>query len=1130
MIRDDATEAQVRAAAPYDSTWLSANAGSGKTRVLTDRVARLLLKGVPPERILCLTYTKAAASEMQNRLFRRLGEWAMLEDRALAAELDTLGVEVSDNSPTARRHARTLFARAIETPGGLKIQTIHSFCAALLRRFPLEAGVSPQFTEMDDRAGKILRDEVLEELADGPHVGLVDGIARHLSGDDPADLLQEIAANAELFARPLEPADLKQALGLARDANAVQACAIAFDGGEADLLATVCPLLDGESPTMKTLARALRGLDMTSPGLSEHEALCALMLRKADDLPKPSLLTKNARKALGPLADEVMALAQRVADAKLHLQAIDAAEKARCLCDFARVFLPEYEDRKLRLGWLDFDDLILKARRLLTDPSVAQWVLFRLDGGIDHILVDEAQDTSPAQWDVVRLLTQEFTAGVGARADTERTIFVVGDKKQSIYSFQGADPAAFDRMRGHFDQQLSQVGKRLFPRDLLFSFRSATPILRLVDQAFSGEAAQGVGGETHHRAFRSDLPGRVDLWPVVEKSDTPEEAHWTDPVDRLGADDPNVVLARRIAQRIGAMIGTPLPDGKGGTRPIRAGDFLILVQRRRELFHEIIRAGKEQGLPMAGSDRLRLGGELAVRDLSALLAFLATNEDDLSLAAALRSPLFGWDEAQIYDLAQGRGKSYLWAQLRARHDSFAQTLAVLQDLRDNTDFLRPFDLLERILTRHGGRQRLLAQLGPEAQDGIDALQAQALAYERSDIPSLTGFLGWLASDDVDIKRQLDSNSDLIRVMSVHGAKGLEAPIVILPETQKRKNEVRNEILKLDTQEGPPVPVWKTGKNQSPLPMTTSREAQERRQLEERMRLLYVAITRAEQWLIVAAAGDVGTGPESWYNIVQDAMQHDGAAPLIHDGAAGLRLQFGHWPADPPAAAEPGTPPTDRPDVGARPLPAYAVTQAAVPPRPAAPLSPSELGGAKALAGEGQDEATALRRGRSIHMLLELLPALPTEERHDTGIALLAAGPDRAQDDEARALLAEAVGVLDAPQLAALFRPETLAEVEVAARLPDGRQLRGIVDRLIVTQEAITIVDFKTNRMVPETPDAVPDGLLRQMGAYAFALGEIHPGRRIECAILWTRSAQLMPLPRPLLERALQAALAEDVAP
>ncbi|MFV1591744.1 double-strand break repair helicase AddA [Phaeobacter sp. JH20_36] len=1114
--RDAASEAQFRAARPDASTWLAANAGSGKTKVLTDRVARLLLRGVQPQHILCLTYTKAAASEMQNRLFKRLGEWAMLGDEALTTALTELGAQ-DVISAEGMAQARTLFARAIETPGGLKIQTIHSFCASLLRRFPLEAGVSPQFSEMDDRAAVLLRAEVVEaiaESADRFEADLIGKLARQVTDSDFETLTAAICQRRSDFDAPLDRAGLLTLFDLPEgfDTGALEDGV--FLGGEGDLLARTCTMLEQGSSTDIKAAAKLRKI--TEPTCADLPILESVFLTgaaakapfsaKIDAFP-----TKKLRENNVALMDQLEPLMRRVEAARAQRLALAAVEKSLVLHDFAAVFLPEYDRRKQLRGWLDFDDLILKARQLLNDPAVAAWVLYRLDGGIDHILVDEAQDTSPVQWDVIEKLAQEFTAGEGARSDVERTIFVVGDKKQSIYSFQGADPDAFDRMQAEFADRLAETGSALQNAALEFSFRSSAAILGLVDLVFKDSPGAGFHRDALHRAFKSELPGRVDLWPVVDKIDTEEERDWTDPVDRPGARHHTVILAEQIANTIKEMIDNKVTLPEDGPerssfqrRPVQAGDFLILVQRRSEIFSEIIRACKKAELPIAGADRLKIGAELAVKDLAALLSFLATPEDSLSLAAALKSPLFGWNEQALFDLAHRReGGSYLWTALRDRAAEYPDTMAILDDLRGQTDFLRPYDLIERILTRHGGRQRLLGRLGPEAEDGINALLSQALAYERTDIPSLTGFLVWMQADDLEIKRQMGAAGNMIRVMSVHGSKGLEAPIVILPDTAKRKPPRDDEIMRAEA-----GPMWKLPSALMPQVMHGAREAAQDKARNERLRLLYVALTRAEKWLIVAAAGELSKDGDSWYQMVERALREAGASPYQTSYGEGLRLQHGDWDGLPFHSAAPVVPLQPQlPDVFRHAPPPY------TPPVPT--LSPSNLGGAKALPGDlGQDEEAAKARGSRLHRLLEHLPGTGKEMWPQLAETLLAGHEDTAE------LLAEATRVLTTPELQEIFAPDTLAEVAVSADL-DGRRIHGVIDRLIVTPKRVLAIDFKSNATVPSRPETCPEGLLRQMGAYAHALATLYPDRQIETALLWTRTASLMALPHDIVSSALK---------
>ncbi|MEM9974128.1 MAG: double-strand break repair helicase AddA [Pseudomonadota bacterium] len=1114
-VRDEATLSQIRAADPTQSVWLSANAGSGKTRVLTDRVARLLLGGVPPQNILCLTYTKAAASEMQNRLFQRLGAWAMLPEAKLIAALDELGAD----RQTSVSDARTLFARAIETPGGLKIQTIHSFCAALLRRFPLEAGLSPQFQEMDESAQRHLIADVLETVALGDEEGALSTLAQFFSGDDLVPLAAEVAGKRHAFDTPLSVANAARCYGLpagfgedtlaqgllaAEPARAIAAGISALhtgsarDQGAADKLEAI----DLAQPAPSVIA-ALEPIFLFGSGARQHQA-------RLDALP-----TKATREAHPEATVALHTLMEAIETLRPKRIALAAAQRTGALHRFAAVFLAEYAAEKQRRGWLDFDDLVLRSVALLSQSEAADWVRFRLDGRIDHVLVDEAQDTSLLQWRLVELLTEEFGAGEGARGDARR-LFVVGDKKQSIYSFQGADAQAFDAMEDRFRGRLQAAGG-MQSRSLDFSFRSAQAILDTVDATF--EDAAGIGAGSRHRAFFAEMPGRVDLWPLIPKAEAPEEGDWTDPVDRPAANHEAITLADGIAGEIRRLVDDPtavLPRAKGPPRRITEGDFLILVQGRSgsgDMFRAIIRACKAHGLAVAGADRLKIAGELAVRDLRALLAFLALPEDSLSLAAALRSPLFGWSEQALFTLAAHRESTYLWPALRGAAQAHPDTLVILEDLRREADFLRPFDLLERILIRHQGRARLLAQLGPEAEDGIDELLTQALTYEQQDVPSLTGFLAWLDGEDVEVKRQLDSAGGRIRVMTVHGAKGLESPVVILPDTLRGPRAGRNNVILDDTGHAH----WRTLKDETPELLRTASEAVAEADRLERERLLYVAMTRAENWLIVCGAGTSGKGGGTWYDAVAAGLERTGSGPVPTPAGQGKRHFTGAWPE----TAEPSQEPTETPFPELLPS---ASAHAPVPNDAPTPLAPSDLGGEKALPGEPA-VGDALRHGRLVHRLLEHLPGIPGPKRRAFAEQILATGDDIADPGESSQILAEVGPLLEHPDLAHVFGAGALAEVEITAEIDalGGHRIRGAIDRLIVEPNRITAIDFKTNSVVPQAPGEVPEGLLRQMGAYAAALEQVYPGREIGTAILWTRAPALMHLPHDIVMAALARA-------
>ena len=1095
MSLDDSTRAQRRAARPGYSTWLVANAGSGKTKVLTERVARLLLAGVQPQRILCLTYTKAAASEMQNRLFRTLGSWTMLSNGRLAEELAGLG-EPGPFPDDLLAQARTLFARAVETPGGLKIQTIHSFCSTVLRRFPLEAGVSPDFKEIDDRLAKLLQREVLEELALADDPGMV-AMARYQTGEELDKWLGQVIRWKEALTQPKTKKEIFDDFEVPDgfDLNAYSARYLS-DPDE-DVIEAVMKLLSGGGKNDNSLAQKLRNVslgNLTMNGIAVLED--ALVFGSTTKNPftakSKTLPTKAGKGALGPeLTSALHDLMSRVAEGLSLRRALAAAEKTVALHQFAASFLPAYEARKSEGGWLDFDDLISRTRALLSHGPSAAWVLYKLDGGIDHILVDEAQDTSPEQWEVIRTLAEEFLAGEGA-SDAGRTIFVVGDKKQSIYSFQGADPHAFDDMRAHFERMLAEAPEPLQDAELLHSFRSSPAILKVVDTVFEQSGHDGLGQQSQHKAFKDQLPGRVDLLDPWEKVGS-EKGAWHEAVDRLGDTDHRRQMAEALADRISAMIGSeriPIVDRKGRhDKVVEPKDILILVQRRSEVFNEIIRACKARGIPMAGADQLNVAQELAVRDITAILSFLATPEDDLALASTLKSPFFGWDDAALFELAHNRSGAYLWQALRERQAEYHETFAVLRDMRDRADFLRPYELIERLLTWHDGRHLIRARLGAEADDAIDALLAQALAYEQSETPSLTGFLTWLGADDVKIKRAIDSAANVVRVMTVHGSKGLEAPIVIMPDTALRRAPTTDDIAVEDD-----LVVWRGPKADAPPDRIGACDEEVAKRKEEAQRLLYVAMTRAECWLIVAAAGEIeNKTSRGWYAQISQALGE--LETDFIDG--GRRYEPLPWP-DP--ADEEESQISAEPDRLSLPAPASPVTHETI--------AATDLGGAKTVLGTEEDE-DALERGTAIHALLENLPNMPRDLWSDYAAELGAAEH-----------LAEARGIFESPELQILFAPGTLAEVPLTAEL-GGRRLHGIIDRLVFDGEQILAVDFKSNRKEPGSAADVPEGLLRQMGAYSAALGQIFPDKNIRLAILWTHSARLMELTQASVMEALQ---------
>jgi ATP-dependent helicase/nuclease subunit A len=1143
MIAGAAPRSQLQASNPRASAFVAANAGSGKTSTLVQRVTRLLLTGADPGAILCVTYTKAGAAEMQRRLFAQLGAWAVTDSetlRAKLAEIDEAGRDISK--------ARALFARALETPGGLKIQTLHAFCEKLLRRFPLEAGVSPSFKVMDDQESDRIslgaREAVAELAQRDPAVG---GAYRRFSVElDYAsfnDMFDDFAARRTAIAayasewelRPGRvPADVWRRCGFPKVGSAAAV--------EKEAMARIrwrrwrevaAVLAQSDKVTDQKLGAAMSALSETSR-FAEVWALFAT----ADGQPRMRLVTRSIDAATQAWLTQEQA---RHEESRARLAAATIAENTVDVLVLAIAYARLYQEAKDARGALDFGDLVTRALELLTLRADATWVLYKLDSGIEHVLLDEAQDTSPEQWEILGALTAEFfhdeTGG-----PHRRTVFAVGDEKQSIFSFQGARPERLAAEAQAFEAKAKEARMSFANAKLLASWRSRPEILAFVDQVFADKEAAGgltAPGTTllrlEHKALRG-AGGSIELWPE-EEAEAGEEGDPLAPVDAEPARSANKLLAARIAGAIRSMVarGDMVGEGAADTpRPCRYGDFLILVRRRGVLFDEIIRSLKGAGVPLAGADRLKLSEHGVFADLVALAAFACFPADDLTLAALLRSPFCDIDESGLYDLAHARSGA-LWAELAARageRPSWGEAAEFLGWAREAAMRSTPFAFYGAALGRLDGagrsmRQRILTRLGGEAQEAVDGFLAQCLAGEGAGRRDLESFLDWMAANDIEIKReQVDGRgADEVRVMTVHGAKGLEAPIVILPDTTSRVRARGGPLLDAD---GGGF-LWAPRQVEDCEASARARETRDKAVEHEVARLLYVGLTRARDRLIVCGThlgkGHDKRSEQSWYDYVRRAMDalETRDFPLAGAGERTGR-RFGADPAPLTIVRAAAT--------AAQPLPAW--TRGLAPPDPPAPrlASPSRIADLDTgPAPSPLAEARGLgryRRGELIHRLLQLLPDLPATAREAAARRLLAREPglDEVQREE---MAAAALTVLADPRFAAVFGPGSRAEVPLvggATTLPGGVAISGRVDRLVVEDGRVLVVDFKTNRPAPPRIEDADPSYVLQMAIYAAVLAEVFPGRAIEAALVWTDGPNLMPVPGAMMDRALAGLAAE----
>jgi ATP-dependent helicase/nuclease subunit A len=1106
----DALFHQAQAADPAASVFVTANAGSGKTKVLIDRVARLLLAGGAPSSFLCITYTKAAAAEMQRRLFERLGGWCVMEDEKLRDELRTL---LGDDAALDLPRARALFARALETPGGLRIQTIHAFAERLLRRFPLEAGVAPGFEILDEMRAKALIGTALARVTE-KHPDALAHFGQRLYSEHFTQLLDAVAARRAPFV------------------TGDEALLRARHGADEDRGAFVTAFRDAIP------WRDLRDACETLRDSGKNDQKCAALIAAAHAAAEDDFLDAyydifltdkgepRANVITAGLAGKHPALARLFADEQARvilfaakLRAIERAEDARALLALARGLLDAYGTTKHAIGMLDFDDLIERAQALLSRTDSASWVLYKLDGGIDHILIDEGQDTSPAQWDLIAPLQAEFFSGAAAR-ETTRTVFAVGDPKQSIYSFQGADPARFLGELQNLSSRVAAADRVFVAPQLKMSFRSAQTVLDAVDATFANLPlagdVPGEGDRLEHFAWREGEAGLVEWWPIPAKPARKEPRAWDAPLDQESGVTATGVLANTLAAAVKGWIDAgEAVWTKDGKRPMHAGDVLVLVRKRGAVFEDVLRALKNAGLPVAGTDRMVVAAELAVEDLLVLARVALDPEDDLSLACALRGPFIGISEDELMVLASGRAKGVrlierLGASAHGEAKAYVEALIAARNAA-------PYEFLARVLEgvdKDGasGWTRMFARLGYAARDPAEELLSRAQAIGERGAPSLQHLINAIENDSAIVKREMEGAGEAVRVMTAHGAKGLEAPVVILADTTGGFEERNPTGLILHGGQF----YWSARKSDDDLVIANVRLALTDAAYKEHLRLLYVAMTRARDRLVVCGhffghPQGAGRATQSWHELVEAGLQHAGAQECDTPFGKGLRLGA-------PLHAEKTNADQSAPFVSPhwlrKPAPVEKAAEHALAPSRLQPDEPPAF----AARGKQRDR---FRRGRLVHGLLERLPDIEPSLRETAAKSWLKARA--VKDKEADALAKEALTVISDAAFAAAFAPGSRAEAPIVGVLANGRQIAGVIDRLAITGDSILAVDFKTDRPAPKDPAAIPAAYVAQLAAYAAALESALPGRTIRCAILWTEAPALIEIP-PARLAAARAAL------
>ena len=1030
---------QQKAADPTASVWVSASAGSGKTKVLTDRVLNLLLLNGAPEKLLCLTFTKTAAAEMANRINSTLKSWAIIPEDTLKESIFTLTGEEPELETIKK--ARQLFAKTLEAKGGMKIMTIHGFCQSILKRFPLEAGIPPYFEVIDDsQTNYILKsalDQIMSDLSLKADFSI---LSRYLNEKGLEELLKNILSNRRDLWR-----------------------------------------LKEENPNLESVFYKLKKKFNIYDYNTENDVILENFTLEEFPLLMNLYLKKNKKEIFKKYLDDPTA--QQVLETSLKLFHFKNIQLTQSLLHIVFEILTVYQIQKQTQSLLDYDDLIFYTKELLEKSFMSAWVLFKLDGGIDHILVDESQDTNPNQWAIIRMLAEEFFAGEG-RSDTLRTIFAVGDKKQSIYSFQGADPTEFERMRLFFEKRVIDSQNIFRNVPLNISYRSVQPILDMVNYLLQNKtAAQGilnVSEKATHLAFRKEMAGLVEIWPP-EPAEAKKVDEWQLPIRSEKSLSAITRLSQKIALRIKKMLDeNEILESKG--RPIEPKDILILVQRRGPLMDELIRCLKEQSIPVSGLDRLILTDHIAIQDLIALLRFVLLPNDDLNLACLLKSPLFNLSEDDLYLLCAHRSHHTLWEQVQSQKPDLANTL---NDLLNRADTTAPFEFFAYVLGPLNGRQKFLSRLGMEAAEALDEFLTLVMNFEQNNVPSLEVFLHWISAEKIEIKRDLEQESlNAVRIMTIHASKGLQGNIVFLPDTRFVSTKKPNLIF---TKEH--LPLWVAKADYRTPTIKDLFDTLQISKMEEHHRLLYVAITRACDRLYIAAYENK-TEPKSgnWYDLICSSL------PFLPDEDGIIRLKSNQKLAPKNTQHYFSTPSEiSIPDWFYPPAPTESF--------PAKPLSPSKMDTEEPIQDSplSENQALALRRGSFLHYLLQYLPEISPDLRRSVAERIKPADIDIPE---------QLYQLLEDPHFMPLFSKDSLAEVPLIGQL-NGQIIAGQIDRMLIREKEILVIDYKTNQHIPKSADTVPAVYKTQMRTYKQLIKNIFPDKVVKTYLLWLQNITLM---------------------
>lgn len=1029
---------QSLASDPTTSCWVNASAGTGKTKVLIDRLLRLLLNQVPFKKILCITFTKAAAKEMVERLYQILQVWAIIDEDSLKAQLQDL-----TNKPAPAeiiKRARGLLLQVLDQSPN--IQTIHSFCQRLLRIFPVEAEISPQFSLIDEIEQikfyqKALAQVCNDERAKSPLTYL----AQSYQMEQLLDLLIKLPSNFSNISVDDHGNALKECLKIKGKPS--------FPNINKELNDLISYLQKEDKDLQKS--EIIKNFISNK---ADFNQLKGIFLTQKQEVRK-NICSAQLKKKFTSAEELAQKLALVILEYQHALNAFNCFKSTQHFFEFWHIFKKSYQLLKDHQGVLDYDDLITKTVELLNNSDLYPWVMCKIDGGIEHILLDEAQDTSPDQWSVIMALLKDFSF------NKQRTIMVVGDYKQSIYSFQGANVELFLQNK----DRLKKFIKPWREVDLDLSFRSTPAVLAVVDRLITSQKKginYGKDDTLRHNAHRNSDWGKVVLWKEIPKSVVTSLEPWLIADKNFINQDRDKLLADFVADKVSNILKDKVPLSST-QKPPQPGDILILLRNRGELISYLTQALKAKKIPVVGRDRLDLSSELAVWDLLSLAAFVNLPKDDYSLACLLKSPLInngkGITEEQLYEASYNRGALFLFDVLKNK----AEEDGLWKNIFDQLSLWQEQARVKSIYSFYASilqkcESYFIQRLGHETKDILEAFLDNTYNFVQKNGSNWMLFLQYWQENDLCLKREEQKNNQL-RIMTVHGAKGLQAPIVIFADSQKNPNLRQEDFLFMDK-----IFMLRPSSDKDCYQSIILKKQLLQKMEEEHRRLLYVMLTRAQDQLYMACM-EHKDSEESWYDLIKNTIKEldyteaeDFIAHSIHSFPTSLTLL------------------TDLPDNVQKP-PSWLLTKK--PPE-------SALNTPKTVSQNNE----RLDFGIILHEILEVLPyAKPKIWKEIIKKYNL-------KEDQTQNLLK----LLKGEKFKIFFTQPCVSEVPIISH----GKVEGRIDRLSIHPPYLYILDFKSG----SKKESIPEKYINQLNQYATALKPIYPELITKKFILWLHDLYL----------------------